>query len=259
MDGRSALVRHGAPVLRGLERIVWGGAVRGRVFERLLAGYHRSLFRREWAYVPEGGQPHFFDHRFGAALLAAGDAIPYSWFRAFHATELLGPEDRVLDIGCGDGFFDCRFLSERCRSIDAVDIERSAIEHATRHNPGANITYRLLDAVEEDFPSPPYDVIVWDGALGHFGQADSERVLAKIRSALTREGLFCGSESLGRQGHDHMQFFDTLDDLRSLLATHFPHVQLRRMRYSNPGGHVTDEAYWRCATTPVRLEAVAWR
>jgi cyclopropane fatty-acyl-phospholipid synthase-like methyltransferase len=217
-----------------------------------------SLYRRDWALVRSGDQPHFVDHRIGAAQLLAGRANPYGWFRGFYVAELLRAEDRVLDIGCGDGFFDRRFFSERCRSIDAIDIEPSAIAHATRVNLAANVSYRLLDAVRDTFPKPPYDVVVWDGALGHFAPQDTDRMLRKIRDSLTPTGLFVGSDSLGMEGHDHLQFFESLSDLGLLLARHFPHVELRRMEYALPSGSVREEAYWRCAVEPIRLEEAAW-
>jgi SAM-dependent methyltransferase len=248
------------PALRALERVVWGGPRRGRLFERLLAGHYMSIYRRRWMLANPGEQPHFFDHRVGAALLTAGEGNPYGWFRAFFVAELLRPGDRVLDIGCGDGFFDRRFFSERCRSIDAIDIEPSAIAHATRHNGAPNISYRLLDAVNDDFPHPPYDIVVWDGALGHFARGDTDSMLDKIRASLAPGGLFAGSESLGIEGHDHLQFFESLDDLGSLLGAHFPHVALRRIEYS-PSRRTPprEEAYWRCADDPVRLTEAAWR
>jgi SAM-dependent methyltransferase len=247
------------PVAPALERLVWGGPRRGRLLERLIAGYYLSLYRRDWAWVRSGEQPHFFDHRIGAALLLTGRANPYGWFRGMYVAELLRPGDRVLDIGCGDGFFDRRFFSERCRSVDAIDIEPSAIAHATRVNAAANVSYRLLDAVKDDFPNPPYDVVVWDGALGHFAPADTDRVFEKIRASLTPTGLFVGSESLGREGHDHLQFFESLSDLRSVLGRHFRQVELRRMEYSLWSGSVREEAYWRCALEPLRLQEAAWQ
>lgn len=43
--------------------------------------------------------------------------------------------------------------------------------------------------------------------------------LTKIKNSLTDDGIFVGSESLGRvEGkHDHLQFFDELEDLQKNL------------------------------------------
>ena len=102
------------------------------------------------------------------------------------------------------------------------------------------------------------DVIVFDGALGHFPLESTARLLEKIRDALAADGIFVGSESLGEEGYDHLQFFAGLDDLRALFSTYFDHVQLRTIAYKIPTGALRHEAFWRCANARARLEAVAW-
>src|SRR3954453_20481443 len=149
--------------IRLLERLAFGGRLRERVLLVLLGAYYRSLFRRQWTWSEE--PPHFFDHRIGAYDLLVGRGSPYPQARAFHAAEMVRRGDKVLDIGCGDGFFTSRFLAARASAVDALDIEDSAIEHACRHNARPNVSYRQADAVAEPFPQSDYDVIVWDGAL----------------------------------------------------------------------------------------------
>jgi SAM-dependent methyltransferase len=171
------------------------------------------------------------------------------------------PNDQLLDIGCGDGFFTKRFLSTRCRKVDAVDIEPSAIESAALYNSAPNITYYLLDAVNEPFPSDQYDVIAWDGAVGHFAKETTDLVLAKIQSVLKTNGVFFGSESLGFEGSDHLQFFNSLDDLHGLFEPYFKFVQLRAVNYRTGQGNssfVRQEAFWRCANEEKRLRECSW-
>ena len=124
----------------------------------------------------------------------------------------------MLDIGCGDGFFTKRFFSLKCSRVDGVDIEPSAIQFAMKDNCAENIKYHLLDAVAKDFPEREYNVIVWDGAIGHFSPDTLETMLQKIRAALSQDGIFCGSESLGVEGADHLTRFDSLDDFGKLFS-----------------------------------------
>jgi SAM-dependent methyltransferase len=166
--------------------------------------------------------------------------------------------DTVLDIGCGDGFFTARFVAPRCRSVDGVDVDPHAIASARRENAAPNVRYHLQDVVSEPFPGPRYDVIVWDGALGHFTPAESRTVLERIVSALAPEGIFCGSESLGDEGVDHQQFFPDLQSLHGTLAGQFPHLWFREVGY-DVGGHARREALWRACVSPVRHEETAWR
>jgi SAM-dependent methyltransferase len=245
------------PKLRVIaEKVAFGGDRRERVLTAALSAHYRSLFRRQWQWAPEA--PHFYDHRIDLQALAAGGAAPFSWFRAFFATQLMRPGDRVLDIGCGDGFFSARFFAPRAGRVDALDIEPSAIEHARRYNASTNVSYHLLDAVEQPFPAEVYDVVVWDGAIGHFAPETTGRVLGKVSGALAPGGVFVGSESLGEEGHDHLQFFPDLDALRAVLSPHFPHVRLSEIEYQIPSGLMRREAYWRAAADPVRIDAAGW-
>jgi SAM-dependent methyltransferase len=246
------------PVGRTIERVAFGGERRRSGLMRLLVAHDKSLLRRQWQLADE--MPHYYDHRVGSVLFASGEGPPFAMFRGFLAAQVMRPGDVVLDIGCGDGFFASRFFSPRVAHVDSIDIERSAIAHATRYNAAGNVSYHLLDAVEQPFPRSAYDVVVWDGALGHFPADVTRRVLAKIRSALREGGVFVGSESLGEEGHDHLQFFDDLEALRGVLADEFPTIQLNQMDYEIQGGLLRHEGYWRCAVDDSdRIAAAAWR
>lgn len=242
---------------RAALRIAGGGVGRERILLRLLDLHYRTVFLRQWRWADEA--PHFFDHRIGSFGFAAGKLHGFGFVRGFFAAELVHDGDRVLDIGCGDGFFARCFFAARGASVDAIDIEPSAIEHAERHNASPQIRYRLQDAVAEPFPSDLYDVVVWDGALGHFSPETTDRMLAKIRSVLADGGAFVGSESLGFQGDDHLQFFHSVDELAEVLGRHFPHVHVRELEYPLAADYLRREAFWRCAVDPQRLERAAWK
>ncbi|HTG93745.1 MAG TPA: class I SAM-dependent methyltransferase [Pyrinomonadaceae bacterium] len=244
------------------ESALWGGTRRESALVKLLNRYYFSLYRRQWELNSE--EPHFFSQRIGFFKFAFGDNGygPYSFYRGFFGSEVVQPNDQLLDIGCGDGFFTKRFLSTRCAKVDAVDIEPSAIESAQLYNNAPNITYYLLDAVNEPFPSKRYDVIVWDGALGHFAKETTDLVLAKIQSALKSNGVFVGSESLGFEGSDHLQFFHSLDDLHELFKPFFKFIELRSIDYRTGHGKssfVRQEAFWRCANEEKRLRECSWK
>lgn len=240
----------------GLWRLLWGGPLRERLLLELLRRHYEALLARQFGGARN--PPHYFDHRIGSFAFTIGKGTPFAYYRGYFASELVKPGDRLLDIGCGDGFFDRRFFSPKCSLVDAVDIEQSAIEHASRHNSAPNVHYTICDAVGDEFPGDSYDVVVWDGGIGHFAAETTAHVLRKIKAVLADEGVFVGSESLGHEGPDHLQFFSSLDQLCELLRGHFPHVEVRRIEYAIPG-MIREEAFWRCAINPVRLSEVAWR
>ena len=249
------------PLKQGKERLFWGGRIREKTLIWLLRRNYESQFRRLWQLNKT--KPHFSYHRLAWFLFGFGrdrnEMHPYHWFRAFCVAELLKPNDVVLDIGCGDGFFTKHFLAPQCAQIDAIDIDPSAIRIATKSNQRGNIHYHLVDAVQEPFPRPTYDVIVWNGALGHFSASAAEIVLGKIRAALAPDGLFVGSESLGREGHDHLQLFESAADLGALLHRQFAEVWTKTLRYRVFNTQfVRNEAYWRCANSTARLSELNW-
>ena len=243
----TVLKRHYLGLRRLLETILYGGNLRESFLVSMLGALHRSQFRREWKLFSKE-PPHFFNQRWNGFEFTYGKTrSPYGFFRGFFACEVIQTDDNLLDIGCGDGFFANTFFSCRCRHIDAIDIETSAIETARRINDNPKITFHVLDAVRDPFPGNQYDVIVWDGAIGHFAGSDLSTVLEKIAKCLAPNGIFVGSESLGTEGSDHLVFFDDEAALASVLKPYFKNVSLRTMEYNIRDGFRRKEAYWRCA------------
>lgn len=257
-DGSLTILRKKAFWL--FERIFFGGRLSEKILVKLLSLHYRSVFRREWSWARE--QPHFFNHRIGFFDFIYGESgtsiFPY--YRGFFVSELIKDHDRLLDIGCGDGFFTKRFYSKRCAHIDAIDIEPTAIETAKSLNASPKIDYRLSDAVNKPFPSVDYNIVVWDGAIGHFAAETTHIVLAKIVEVLSEDGVFAGSESLGLEGHDHLQFFETIEELDALFSSHFPYRAYRVVKYDTPfsPGMLRHEVFWRCSANPIRIDQSGW-
>jgi len=230
----------------------------------MLRAHYASRVRRQWLWQSTGEAPHFSDHRAGGFNFVfeknVGAAI-FCYLRGFFTFEMIDVGDRVLDIGCGDGFLTKRFYSMRASHVDAVDIEKTAISVALKENPASNICYRVLDAVSEDFPGKAYDVVVLDGAIGHFQQETIDMLLKKIVASLGPEGVFCGSESLGHEGNDHLTFFESMDSVGDLLNNHFKYVYLRTMKYQVGlfGNNIQrTEVYWRCSNSMRRIGPSGW-
>ncbi len=252
------------PVVRLSEWLVFGGNFRRDSLLWLLYEHYRSRFRRYWLWYSTT-PPHFFDLQISFFSLIFGKTPPSPEFSncGFFGSEIIENGDLILDIGCGDGFFTKRFFSQGAARVDAIDIDPDAIAIASKYNSASNISYSLVDAVRSPFPTPlpsAYDVVIWNGALGHFAPDTTMTMLSKIKSSLRPDGVFCGSESLGREGSDHLQFFETLDDLATFFKKFFTHVFLKSVEYrSDNSGFVRREAYWRCSNDSRRLEKHEWR
>ena len=258
LQGRGVL-----PVFRILEAIVFGTRVRADILDYLLKHYYLSKFRRDWLLCDS--PPHFEDNRCFLHLwyLSRGTRWPLGRNPDFLARGLFNREvmragDRVLDICCGDGFFDFLFYSGIAGQVDAIDIDRSAIAMANRYHLANNVSYRVLDCVKEELPQGSYDVVVWDGAIAHFTKDEVANVMAKIKNALGSDGILVGSEALetweGKTWDHHLAFPEPAD-LRQFLLQFFPHVLIKeippiRGRYR--------EAYFRCGDKREELDGHQW-
>lgn len=247
-----------------LEQIAFGGRLRETFLLGTLRAHYASRVRRQWLWQSTGEEPHFSDHRAGGFNFVFGQNVgsaAFGYLRGFFSFEIIDVGDRVLDIGCGDGFLTKRLYSIRASHVDAVDIEKTAISTALKENPASNISYRVLDAVSEDFPGNAYNVVVFDGAIGHFHQQTIDVLLKKIVASLGADGVFCGSESLGHEGNDHLTFFESIDSVGDLLNKHFHYVYLRTMKYQVGlfGNSIQrTEVYWRCSNSMGRFESIGW-
>jgi 2-polyprenyl-3-methyl-5-hydroxy-6-metoxy-1,4-benzoquinol methylase len=259
---RASLVRRAAArVLREVDRAFGHNRLLERALVGMLGKYYASRFRADWMWPRAEDVPHFFDHRLGMFAFVFGDADmgPYPYYRGFFGSEVIRTGDVLLDIGCGDGFFTKRFFSSRCSHVDAIDVEPGAIRAASRANAAPNIAYHRLDATRDPWPRERYDVVVWDGALGHFSSADTAGMLRRIAGAIGDHGVFVGSESLGPEGTDHLQFFEDPDAVRRLLSPLFACVELREERFPlRRAEEIRREVFWRCSQDPARIASCRW-
>ena len=251
--------QYGRKLMQFLEVMIWGGRHRRKITKWLLLAQYQSKFRSNWVWAKD--MPHFSDNEASEATFANPSNSAYLFMRGLLTAEILVAGDRLLDIGCGDGFYNYRFYSHKCEHIDAIDIEPSAIAYAKLNNNAQNISYVLQDAVNQAFPSPKYDVIAWDGAIGHFAPETTAKMLSKIVGALKDNGIFTGSESLGHdEGCDHLQFFETIEDFGRLFKNHFKYVYIREVSYpiSKSSTFIRREAFWRCSNSDNLKSRFGW-
>jgi SAM-dependent methyltransferase len=220
-----------------------------RLAELYLCRYYAYDTQRLW-----GGPhppPEWFDHR--ADLYRWSDTRNTLWVeRGVFSREVMFEGCRVLDLCCGDGFYPYHFYAEIASRVDAVDRDRSALEHARKWHPHPKINYIQLDAFRDDFPGTDYDVIIWDGAIEHFSTSDQETVLKKCVDVLRPSGVLCGYTLIARsslKSHpEHEHEFSSAVELKSLLNKFFPFVGTIETEY--PERH---NIYFRAASQGNRL------
>ena len=239
-------------------QLVYMGGLSEDIAIRWLLQIYTSKLNLDWVYGKE--PPHYYSHRIGMSQFTFAKKIygPFTYYRGFLVSQVIHDGDKLLDIGCGDGFFTKRFYSVKCSLVDGIDIEPSAIQTAKKNNSDKKIRYHLMDAVQATFPEKEYDVIVWDSAIGHFSPLTLDIMLKKIKAALHQDGIFAGSESLGSEASDHLTEFETLDDFGKLFSKYFKFVEVYSISYKINDKFTRHEAFWRCANQPDRIQKLNW-
>jgi hypothetical protein len=224
----------------------------------------RILWKVKNDWVKSDHPPHFSYNNYQGFILSFFEKTvgPYPNYRGFLSSQMISEGDKVLDISCGDGYFTKRFFAPLASRVDGIDIEPDAIAQANKYNADPNVRFYVTDAVEGKFPDTGYDVIVWDGGIAHFSKETNENMVVKIKAALKPGAIFCGSETLGSDGsEDHLQRWDTLEEVATMFRPHFKFVDLYETEYfynlEKTGRR--GEFYWRCSDTEAKLEAAKFR
>lgn len=145
---------------------------------------------------------------------------------------------KVLDLCCGEGFYDRMYFAERASSVDALDMDGSAIDLAQTLNRRRNLRFYKADVAQDNFPDTEYDTILCFSALQQMSRAQLDVLLPKIRAAVKAGGSFFGSVSLISENI----LLRTEDEVGAEFAKHFPSVELNCSPWTN--GRV--ECYFQC-------------
>jgi len=246
-DGKSIEWNWRTRLERWCRGIIYAPERRFAWAQRFLRGFFREQRRRFWH--DGDAPPHWADHRLDLALWPEHRDASFLE-RGVYSREVMRPGCTVLDLCCGDGFYAYFFYSRIGARIDAVDIDEEALRSAQEHHAAGNIAYSRLDIVRDAFSQDRYDVVCWDGALGHFAAEDIDLVLSKIARAVGDNGVLTGFEEIespDTQSWDHKVALTTSDDLRALLGRFFKHVHMLTV------DHPRRLAYFRCAQDESRL------
>lgn len=206
-------LRHFSPLIRFTNRQI-----------RALAGAtHFAQMAAEWGT----SQPEFFDHYID---------VYYAWLkkghtafleRGMHSMLALRGGGATLDLCCGDGFFAKHLYSTRSETVLGVDYNLKALVHAQRAAP-ANVRFERVD-LRSAFPKGRFQNVVWDVAIQHFDEEDTNRILKLIGNSLASDGILSGSTVLDNlsgtpQLVHHKREFGSPEDLKETLRQHFREV-----------------------------------
>jgi SAM-dependent methyltransferase len=98
------------------------------------------------------------------------------------------PGKRVLDLGCGYGWF-CRWAREQSAAeVLGIDVSEKMLARAAADTEDATIAYRRADLETLDLPAGGFDLIYSSLTLHYL--ADLHRLFAQVHTALAQGGNF---------------------------------------------------------------------
>ena len=108
------------------------------------------------------------------------------------------PGERILDIGCGDGYYDWR-ISRTGAAVTGIDLHEKRLAFARSRYGCDRLEFILQDAEGADFPQGSFDKALSLCVMEHLG--DDERVMQNVFHALRPGGRFTFSaDSLSSPG-----------------------------------------------------------
>jgi SAM-dependent methyltransferase len=136
------------------------------------------------------------------------------------------PGERILDVGCGDGYYD-DLIARSGAEVTGIDVNRRRLAVARSRYESDRIDFRFMDAERMEFEDGSFDKVVSFCVIEHFDQ--DQRVLEHAHRVLKPGGLlFLSADSLSnpeieereREAHRRryaVNTFYTVDVLRKKL------------------------------------------
>jgi 2-polyprenyl-3-methyl-5-hydroxy-6-metoxy-1,4-benzoquinol methylase len=91
---------------------------------------------------------------------------------------------RILDIGCGNGFF--THMLANGHVVAGVDVNLTELHQAAKAFPDSNIKWYYLDILNEVLPETAFDLITFCASFQYF--EDPTKILTLCKSLLNKEG-----------------------------------------------------------------------
>lgn len=138
------------------------------------------------------------------------------------ARQYVGPDTRLLDIGCGDGY-GTFYLAAHVKEALGIDIDAEPIRHANEKYRLANLSYRQVLPNDWQLPPDSVDVATCFEVFEHVQEPD--QLIARISGVLRKGGIAILStpnkDVYGENLPDpyHVKEY-SLNEFRDIVGTH---------------------------------------
>ena len=113
--------------------------------------------------------------------------------RKVFATRFIGPDDIVLDLGCGEGFISGA-AAPLCKKVIGIDYSDEAIECARSKYP--DVEFYSGPCTRVDFPGESFTKVLCFEVIEHITLLQVKKMLNEVLRVLRPDGMFIGSTPL---------------------------------------------------------------
>lgn len=199
------------------------------------AFYYKLVKLYDWYACPN--VPNYFKHlislynwRFDPKCnqFCTGPAIARSYLR---------PNDRVLDVCCGDGSASYLFFSDIASHIDAVDWSSEAISYAKINFGRSNISHHNISIFDYISPAANYDLVYFGSGMDYFSRSERELLFKKLNSLMHVKATLVLKTPLvdacyiSNQQEMKGDFIHSEDQLFAELSNYFGRINISQLHY----------------------------
>ena len=165
-----------------------------------------------------------------------------TYMKLIHKNESKFPyQSRVLEVGCGEGFFSCRYLYPKFLDITGVDVATSAVNRAkicAQHiyeTDGVEIRFLADGLPTLSSVSGRFHFITMNELLNYLSKEDQKKSIERVWNLCMDEGYLMVSVNIGDPPYFTKEeitelveaHFDVVDRADMCIKQYYDHIETR--------------------------------
>lgn len=158
--------------------------------------------------------------------------IDYVQGRGKLISELIGPTDSVLDVGCGEGIITAQIAS-KTSSVIGCDYCNGSVEEARKRYP--NVRFETSNVIILKFPDNHFTKVIFTEVAEHLMPVQLKGALEEISRVLREDGILLLTTPVTGAGYKtscyaHLYEY-SLQEITNLPCQYFTEVKYINQRY----------------------------
>lgn len=99
-------------------------------------------------------------------------------------------DKRVLDVGCGFGWFELGALKKNVKEIVGTELTDGDLETARRFIKDSRVIFKVGDATDLPFPNNSFDTVISWEVIEHLPKKNENKMFKEVYRVLKKNGAF---------------------------------------------------------------------